>query len=562
MRDNDQKIKWIWPSKLPDAIDEALGEFSPIERKLLHARNILSYQQAEAFLNNNPPEVDDPFMMKDIEKAVQRILDGKKAGEQIVVYGDYDADGITATALLLETLQGAGIAAKHYIPDRMTEGYGLHNEALSQLRSSGTDLVITVDCGIRSVEEIKNAKSMGIDVIITDHHAPGPDLPDAYAIIDPKQQEDNYPFKGFAGVGLAYKLHQALWNTLGKDSSSSVLELVAIGTIADLAPLYGENRFLVVKGLDRMNRTNRPGLRALMEIARVENKTVNADTIGFALGPRINAAGRLESASQALELLITQDEHHARELAVDLDTINRRRQKLTGEIVEQARLQALEDERTRYLIFAAHPEFHEGIVGLAASRLSEEFYKPAIVASKGEDFTRGSARSIPGFHITKAFDQCADLFQQYGGHSTAAGFTVQTADLEILWERLEKIVAKGMADIEFVPSVQIEAEVNFNEITSDLLGFVESLQPCGMGNPKPLIGARDVQVVSKRCVGRDKSHLKLMLKREGRMFDAIAFRKGELEEQLPQVIDIAFYIERNVYMGYENIQLNVQEICW
>jgi single-stranded-DNA-specific exonuclease len=562
MEQKELQKRWVWPEKRFEESDNSLESFSIVERQLLKGRGIQTYQDAEAFLNHKPPEVDDPFLMSNMDIAVKRILSAMEAGEHIVVYGDYDADGITATTLLIEALKDEGIEVEYYIPDRMTEGYGLHNEALANLKSADADLVITVDCGIRAIEEIQNAKSIGLDVIVTDHHAPGPEIPAAYAIINPKQQGDPYPFKGLAGVGIAYKVTQAIKSKLGKKTSRGHLELVAIGTIADLAPLVGENRYLVAEGLKSLNETNRLGLRALEEVAGVSNKTINADTIGFALGPRINAAGRLESAEQALELLITKDQDRAKDLAQELDTINRRRQKLTGEVVELARMQVIDQGRVRNLIFAVHPEFHEGIVGLAASRLTEEFYKPAIVATMGEEYTRGSARSIPGFHITEAFDYCADLLQQYGGHSSAAGFTIPTSELDSFWERLEIFAEDKMADLEIIPTLEIEAEVSFSDITNDLLGFVERLQPCGIGNPKPLFGARDVQVLNKRSVGRDQNHLKLMLKREGRIFDAIAFRKGYLTQDLPSMIDIAFYIERNVYMGYESIQLNIQEIRW
>ena len=562
MEQKEIQKRWIWPEKNLEELDKNLESFAIVERQLLQGRGILTHQTAEAFLDHKPPEIDDPFLMSNMDCAVQRIIHAMEAGERIVVYGDYDADGITATTLLIEALKEEGIEVEYYIPDRMTEGYGLHNEALTNLKSIGTDLVITVDCGIRAVDEIQNAKLLGLDVIVTDHHAPGPEIPEAYAIINPKQQGDPYPFKGFAGVGIAYKVSQAIKSKLGKETSHEQLELVAIGTIADLAPLVGENRYLVAEGLQSLNGTNRLGLKALAEIAGISNKTINADTVGFALGPRINAAGRLESAAQALELLITIDQNRAKVLAQELDTINRRRQKLTGEVVELARMQVLDQGRVRNMIFAAHPEFHEGIVGLAASRLTEEFYKPTIVATMGEEFTRGSARSIPGFHITEAFDYCADLLQQYGGHSSAAGFTVPTSELDNFWERLELFAEDKMANLELIPSVEIEAEVAFSDINNDLLGFVESLQPCGIGNPKPLFGTRNVQVLNKRGVGRDQNHLKLMLKSEGRIFDAIAFRKGYLTQDLPSMIDIAFYVERNVYMGYESIQLNIQEIRW
>jgi single-stranded-DNA-specific exonuclease len=497
-----------------------------------------------------------------MRKAVNRIILAKEKGEEVVVYGDYDADGITSTVVLIEALSEIGLKPTFFIPDRMTEGYGLHEDALQKLHSAGADLIITVDCGIRAVEEANFAKSLGLEMIVTDHHAPGPSIPDVVAIINPKQEEDNYPFNGFAGVGLAYKLSQALMCVEGRSNLEHLLELVAIGTVADLAPLRDENRFLVAQGLERMNKTQRVGLKALMEIARVINKVITTDSIGFVLGPRINAVGRLEDAASAVELLLSKDINEAHGLAQKLDEVNRRRQKITTVIVEQARQLVYEKQHLSSVIFAAHEDFHEGIVGLAASRLSDEFFRPAIVATLGDDFTRGSARSIPGFNITHAFDECAHLLVQYGGHSAAAGFTVKTSELEQFKSHLENVSKETLASLDRQPTIEIDAEASFSEITSDLLAFVEMLQPCGIDNPAPMIGSKNIQVVSKRCVGKDKSHLKLMLKGNGKLFDAIAFRKGDLFDDLPEHIDLAYRIERNVYMGYESIQLNVQEIRW
>jgi len=554
--------KWIWPDKLPEKIEKNLSAFSTLQQYLLIKRNIQTTNEAEAFLKNKLTQNDDPFQLKDMKKAVERILLARKNGEEVVVYGDYDADGITATVVLIETLIAVGIKTSFFIPDRMTEGYGLHNAALSKLHSAGAKLVITVDCGIRAVEEAKLARSLGLDIIVTDHHAPGPLIPDVVAIINPKQEGDNYHFDGFAGVGLAYKLSQALMRSQGKDNIEDHLELVAIGTIADLAPLRDENRYLVALGLDRMNQTQRKGLKALMEISRLTHKTITTDSIGFALGPRINAAGRLEDAASSVNLLLSKDITDAKELAQDLDKINRRRQKLTAVIVEQARQQVVDKKPLSSVIFAAHEDFHEGIVGLAASRLSDEFFRPAIVATLGEEFTRGSARSIPGFNITHAFDQCADILVQYGGHSAAAGFTVKTSKLDQFKEQLEHVSKEPLASLDTQPTIEIDAEASFSEITTDLLAFVEMLQPCGIDNPAPTIGSKNIQIITKKCVGKDKSHLKMMLKGNGRLFDAIAFRKGLLFDDLPEYIDLAYRIERNVYMGYENIQLNVQEIRW
>ncbi len=494
-----------------------------------------------------------------MDDAVKRVLAAAESGESVVVYGDYDADGITGTVLLLEILESIGINASHYIPDRFSEGYGLHHQSITRLREKGADLIITVDCGIRSVYEVERAKESGLDIIITDHHRPGEDLPLAAAVINPKQINETYPFQSFAGVGLAYKLGQALMLTKNQDIPDGWLELVAIGTVSDLAPLLDENRYLVAKGIEQLNRTSRPGLIALMDIAGIEKGRVSANSIGFGIGPRINAAGRIDSADTAVELLRTTQMPRAYELAKELDSLNRRRQKLTADTVDEVRM-IISGRDGDDVLFAAKKGFHEGIVGLAASRIADEYYRPVIVATMKDDFTRGSARSIPGFHITEALDECSELLVQYGGHSSAAGFTVATPDVHKLQNKLNELAGQHLSESDRIPKIEIDVEVELGNLDWELLNFIERLEPCGMGNPSPLFGSRQLIVTSYRAVGKDLQHLKLTLRQGDHFFDAIAFRQGPLVDKMPTLIDAAFNFERNIYMGYESLQLNVQEI--
>lgn len=556
---------WLLPEPVPAEVDAALGAYAPLERQILVRRGVHSLEQADLFLKGGEPETGDPFLLLGMEEAASRLLQAARRGEPVVVYGDYDADGVTATALLVEVLGGLGARVSAYIPNRFDEGYGLHEDALTVLHHQGARVVVSVDCGIRSVREAEHARALGLDLILTDHHHPGADLPPAFAVINPRLPGDPYPFKELAGVGLAYKLAQALRRQSGGPDPEEHLDLLAVGTIADLAPLQGENRHLVSEGLKRLNGEGgssamRPGFRALIRVSGYEPGRVTATAVGFGLGPRLNAAGRLESADKALRLLTTRDPAEAESLAHDLDAANRERQRLTRVTVERARLLGLGPGPIPALIFAAHAEFNAGVVGLAAGRLTEEYYRPAIVASIGEETTRASARSIPGVHITEMLDACADLLVQHGGHAVAAGFTVRNENLEIVVERLRSSANATLGGSDPRPRLEIDAEARFADLDGALMTFIERLEPCGIGNPVPVFASREVTVVQRRAVGSDGSHLKLTLREGGRIFDAIAFRQGHLAEALPTRVDVAYQLERNLYMGVETPQLNVQDI--
>jgi len=516
--------------------------------------------EAEAYLTGAVQEDYDPFLMLGMETAVQRLMKAIQSGEQIVVYGDFDADGVSATALLVEILRRVEADVKHYIPNRFDEGYGLNINALSKIRSQGAGLIVTVDCGIRAVNEVEYADGQGLDVIITDHHQTGKYLPPAKAIINPKQAGDPYPFKELAGVGLAYKLAQALYQRLGMSEPVDSLDLVAIGTVADLAPLRAENRILVRRGLEQLNKTKRPGLMALREVIGFKEGDLKTTTIGFNIGPRLNAAGRLTSAESSYHLLIESQEDEAKRLALVLEEYNRERQRITREMLERARYLGVGEEPAPTLIFVSDTEFNEGIVGLVASRMVDEFYRPAVVAVRGSEITRASGRSIPEFHITQALDECADLLQRYGGHSVAAGFSVLNENLDELVERLSTKAAERLSDIDLRPKIDIDAIVQLSQLDWSLLNFFERLEPCGMGNPLPILAAMDVEVYRKRNVGSEGRHLKLTLKHEGVVFDAIAFRLGHLNDALTKYVDLAFYIERNDYWGVPSLELNVIDI--
>jgi single-stranded-DNA-specific exonuclease len=554
--------RWQVAPRLPPEIDRALYEFPPILRQILYNRGYRSKEAARDFLEAKFPPDTDPSRLAGIPAAVERLKQAIQSGEPIAVYGDYDADGVTSTALLVQALTRLGGRASGYIPHRFDEGYGLNNEALDSLYSEGVKVIITVDCGIRSLEEARHAKQIGLDLIVSDHHQIGKTLPQAVAVINPKQSGDSYPEKDLAGVGLAYKLAAALFEALNPEGFNPLeyLDLVALGTVADLAPLVGENRALVKAGLESIRQPHRQGLFSLMEVAEISPGRVTAGDISFVLGPRLNAAGRLDSALAAYELLITDDVFEAGRLAQQLDVQNRERQQITRQIQAIAEQLAQADDPQSLLLFAAHPDFNPGVVGLAASRLTENFYRPSIVAQQGDPFTRASCRSIPEFHITEALDTCADLLERYGGHAAAAGFTVRTEHLPELIERLKAIAQAQLADRDLRPTLVADAEIRLSELQPEYLKYLDWLQPTGFGNGEAMLVARGLEVKYPRAVGRDNAHLKMNVTDGWITFDAIAFRQGYWFPQIPPKIDILFTFEKNEFNGRESLQLNVKDI--
>ncbi len=556
---------WNIPPLISPEADSALSKFPHILKQILFNRGYATDAEARAFLNAKADFNTDPFQMTGMREAVDRIQTAIQKHEPIAIYGDYDVDGVTSTALLVETLTYLNADVRGYIPNRFDEGYGLNNNALDELKADGVRLVITVDCGIRSPNEALYAKNLGLDLIISDHHHPAEgDLPPAFAVINPKQPGDIYPDKDLAGVGIAYKIAEALASVQPERGFvlDSLLDLVALGTVADLAPLTGENRILVRRGLRQMKQTTRQGLFSLAAVSDIKLAKVNSGTIGFSLGPRLNAAGRLKEALAAYELLITKDPQRAGELAQLLNIQNRERQTITREMQVQAEAIALADDPNAYLLFAAHEDFNSGVIGLAASRLTDTYYRPAIVASKGEGETRGSCRSIPEFHITDALDQCADLLVRHGGHAAAAGFTVRNENLPELVTRLKSIAAEKLSKSELKPTLTADMEVSLVDVRPELFEkCLKYLEPTGYGNPNAVFVARNARVKNARAIGADAKHLKLALEDEaGHTHDAIGFRFGEWQRRMPPRVDILFTYEVNEYNGRVGYQLNLKDI--
>ena len=536
----------------------------PVLQQLFFNRGICTEAEAMAFVQRSAPDEGDVRLLPDMAVAVERVVAAIERHERIVIYGDYDVDGVTATALLVLHLQQHNADVHPYIPHRELEGYGLNNAAFDEIAAAGTKLVISVDCGVRSLLEADHARNLGMDLIITDHHSVGATLPRALAVINPKRLDHTYPERNLSGVGLAYKFVQALQQRLPLAASAAqgdtLLDLVALGSVADLAPLSGENRALVWRGLQCINQQPRAGIAALLAAARRRIGTVDAGTIAFQLGPRLNAAGRLNTALDAYQLLVTADVAEAEQLAQALEMLNRERQQQTAEITQRALQQALAGGADQLILFAVDESFNSGIVGLAAARVQEQTYRPVLVAQREPDQIRGSARSIAEFHITEALDACADLLVRYGGHAAAAGFTLVPGNWEAFVQRLRAIAQDKLHGLVLRPHLRIDAEVGIADLAGRLGRQMEFFEPTGYGNPAPVFAARNVSVQSVRRMGTDGQHMKLRLQQAGSAtVEAVAFGEGAAADSLPQQIDIAFNLELNEWQGKRSVQLRLRD---
>ncbi len=552
--------RWFIPDPLPPEVEQELHNFQPYLRQILFNRNVRTAEEAVQYLNCSTG-LGDPFLLKDMEVAVERLWQAIERRDPIAIYGDYDVDGVSATALMVQVLRSMGGNADAYIPNRFDEGYGLNNDALDALAERGFRVVLTVDCGIRSPREAEHARALGLDLIISDHHMPQNELPQALAVICQKRDGDAYPDKNLAGVGLAFKIAQGLLlsHPVAGVKAEDWLDLVALGTVADVVPLTGENRVMVRLGLQCMRLAQRQGLLSLAQAAGINLRRVNAGDIGYRLGPRLNAAGRLESALQAYQLLVTDDILEAGMLAQKLDDQNKDRQRLTQEMQSRAEemLSSMEDGK---ILIACDSSFNSGVVGLVAAKLTETYYRPAVVGQVGEEFTRASCRSIREFHITKALDECADLLVRHGGHAAAAGFTVRNADMPELSRRLAEIAQRELAEQDLRPMLRADLEIPLALMRPSYLEEIERLQPTGMQNPDAIFVSRNLQVINARTVGSEAAHLRLTVKDGGVTYNAIAFRQGHWAGRLPPVIDLMYTYELNSFNGRESMQLNVIDL--
>jgi single-stranded-DNA-specific exonuclease len=536
---------------------------SPVTAQVLVNRGLKDIDSIRKFLHPSLSDLNDPYLLPDMEAAVERIVHAHGRNEKILVHGDYDADGLTATAVILELLEKAGICAGYHIPDRLSEGYGLSEVGIRKAVDMGASLIITVDCGVSSFKQIENARGAGIDVIVTDHHEPPERLPDALAVIDPHREDSEYPFRSLAGVGVAFKLAQALAHRLslpGRDEfMSRLLDLVAIGTVADSVPLNGENRILVTFGLKAINDPScRTGIRALREVSGYEGE-VRAGTLSFTLIPRINAAGRLGTAGTVVELLRTEDILEARKAARFLDDQNKMRQKIEGEVLDSA-TEMIDGEDPGEVIVLHSADWHPGVIGIVASRLVDIYFRPVFLFSVKDKEAKGSARGIPGLHLYEAIAECSDLLAGFGGHRQAAGLRIDVEKIGEFSSRIREIVSRRLGDEDLTPSLEIDAAVQLSQISFGLVREIESLEPFGEANMAPVLGARNIRVLNHSIVGAN--HLKMRLVQERTHLDTIGFNMGEKMAEIGNAgaVDIAFVPAINEWNGSRTIQLNLKAL--
>ncbi|MGX1982532.1 exonuclease RecJ [Thermolongibacillus altinsuensis] len=554
------QVKHVDQNKV-NMIAQALN-IAPLVATLLVNRGYHTIEAAQSFLNGKE-SFHSPFLLDGMDKAIDRIEKAIATGERILVFGDYDADGVSSTAVMLTALQQRGANVDYYIPNRFSEGYGPNENAFRAAKDDGVSLIITVDTGIAALHEAEIAKQLGMDLIITDHHEPGPTLPDAYAIVHPKKPGSTYPFKDLAGVGVAFKVAHAL---LGR-VPNELLDVAAIGTIADLVPLRGENHLIARLGIEQLKRTNRVGLKALCKQCGVSLSDVDEDTIAFMIGPRINAVGRLDCADRAVQLLMTKDEEEAMMLAEQIDEMNRERQQLVNEITEEA-IQLVETHyppENNAVLVVAKENWNVGVIGIVASRLVERFYRPTIVLSidREKGVAKGSARSIEGFDLFANLSSCRDILPHFGGHPMAAGMTLAIEHIEELRMRLNTAARQQLTDDDFIPITAIDVQCSIDDISLETIEQMNRLSPFGMGNPKPRILLQNVQVDLLRRIGAEQNHMKAVLSANGKTLDAIGFGLGPLTEEIsPNArLSVVGELVINEWNHFRKPQLMIQDVA-
>ncbi len=536
---------------------------------LIH-RKVSTPDAVKSFLSAKLVELRDPFLLKDMDRAVELITECIKNKERITVYGDYDADGITATALLVDFLSRLQTPISFYIPHRLDEGYSLNEAAVREVASGDTRLIITVDCGISSAYEVYLAGELGLGVIVTDHHQPPADFEPRCPTINPVRQDCSFPFKELSGVGVAFYLAIALRSRLREEGFfsggsepdlRSYLDLVALGTVADIVPLLEENRILVKNGLRILRESRRPGIRELLRVSGIrEGQEITTYDIAFRLAPRLNAMGRLGSVRRAVRLLTIDDEAEAAEIANQMDTLNAQRQAIENRILSEVRqrITRIGDLEKRRTIVLSDPSWHRGVVGIVASKIVEEYYRPTLILEVEGELLRGSGRSIEGFNLYQALSDLSDLLSQFGGHQHAAGLTLGTESLIEFSQRFEELAEHRLDPEHMVPRIDVDAKLGLESISPQLIGELEKLPPFGHQNPQPIFWAGPLEVVSSTVVGND--HLKLRIREKGITYDCIAFGKGSLHPLEGKWVDILFHVSTNTWQGIEWIQLVVADL--
>ena len=544
---------------MPDEYLNA-SNLPPLIAQLLYNRGV-KLEEIKPFLSVDHRLEGNPFLLPDISQAVNRVYKAVLAREKIAVYGDFDVDGVTAVVILVEGLARLGAEVIPYIPDRVSEGHGLKISALEKLQAQGVNLVITVDCGVTDLAVGKQAQNMGIDIIITDHHIPLGSLPRAVAVIDPKRKDSGYPYPDLAGAGVAFKLLQALFH---KDSREKwlarLLDLVVLATVTDLVPLVDENRYLVKEGLRELNNSSRVGIQEMVKLAGLKPGELDAGDISWVLGPRLNAAGRMNNASTSYQLLITQSLEEAHLLALELEEKNVERQKLTSEVLSRAK-EKLATKLHLPVLIEGDESYSIGVIGLVAGRLVDEFYKPAIIINLGPELCQGSCRSIAEFDIAAALAKCQDLLTAFGGHPLAAGFTVARRNLAQLEQRLTNLATDQLGHLDLRPELVIDAELPLTVLAGDTFNLIQKLSPFGWGNPQPTFLTREVEVIECRNFGNQGEWLRLKLKQGNVTWQSVDFESQRKQAEIPSHIDIVYNLEKSHWNGEEVLSLNLLDFA-
>jgi len=569
--------RWIFAARDAE-LEERLANGLRISRvlaQLLINRDVRDVETGRAFLQPQLSGLHDPWLLPDMERASDRIRDAIRSGEKIVIYGDYDVDGISATALLLRCLKMAGANVEYYLPARIEEGYGLNLKAVEKIISEGTHLIVTVDCGVGSLAEAELARSRGVDLIITDHHEPGHKLPQAFALVNPKIPTSQYPFKGLAGVGIAFKLAWALGKSFSngtkvseefKDFLLDAVSLAALGTVADVVPLRDENRVLVKYGLTALGESAAPGIRALIEVANLGDRPLDPYVVGFRLAPRLNAAGRLGHAKRSVELLTTESTERAMEIAKELDRENIRRQAIQREIVDTVRRRLQEEfaGEPPHAIVLADDGWHVGVIGIVASKIAEEYHRPTLLISWDEEIGHGSGRSIENFHLYNALDHCAEMLITFGGHAQAAGLRLERRSFPKFQERLLEFARASLTPDDLVPSLRIDGEVTLAMLSKPLVREIEMLAPLGDGNPDPMLVVSGVSVGGEiRRMGAEGKHISFFARQGDASLRAVGFDMAHFAEMLSQprrLWTIAFVPKINRWNDREDVEMTIEDI--
>lgn len=566
----NSKIRW---TMVDSKVDPRWGPqdwgVSPLTIRILQNRGITDPDQARAFLAPALSDLPDPFLLKGAKAAALRILQAIRRREKITLFGDYDVDGTTAVALLLLFLQEAGALVDFYLPHRLKEGYGLNRKAVEKIRAQGTKLLITADCGVSNLEEIRWAQENGLEVIVTDHHEIPKVLPPALAILNPKQNDCAYPFKGLAGVGVAFNLVIALrslfraegiWENGKAPNLKDYLDLVALGTLSDVVPLTGVNRIIAKHGLIQLTRSSRAGILALKEIAGLGNAAVDTTAVNFRFAPRINAAGRLDDAAAVVRMLTAGDLREAREIALHLNELNLRRQKIEEKILIEARemIGGPEGGQSRKTFVLASADWHPGVIGIVASRLTEEFHRPAILIALTGKMGKGSGRSIPSFSLYQALKSCESWVERFGGHDQAVGLAISAEAIPDFSRAFEEFANAALPPELLVPSLTLDTVLRLEQMNESFLSELDSLAPFGMGNPEPVIGCNDLTVVDSKLVG--KNHLRLRVQEGQTVREAIGFRMASLHPLSRQRVKLALCPQVNLFQGRRTLQLKILDL--